>query len=95
MAAAHPSVMSRLAILQSILACALSRPLIAKHQVFIARKEKADALVHGSTGKGNDQVRFETTYRLMEPKMEIIAPLRSWEFKSRNEEIDYLKTKND
>lgn len=75
------------------LACALSRPLIAKHQVEIYRKEKADAIVHGCTGKGNDQVRFEVTARLMEPGIEIIAPVRSWEFKTRNEEIDYLKSK--
>ena len=75
------------------LACALSRPLIAHHQVQIARKEKADGMVHGCTGKGNDQVRFEVTYRLMEPKMEVIAPVRSWEFKSRDEEIDYAKSK--
>ncbi|MBF0387690.1 MAG: argininosuccinate synthase [Candidatus Omnitrophica bacterium] len=75
------------------LACALSRPLIAYHQVMIARKEKADGLVHGCTGKGNDQVRFEVTYRLMEPNMEVLAPVRVWEFKSRDEEIDYAKAK--
>ncbi len=75
------------------LACALSRPLIAYHQVMIARKEKADGMVHGCTGKGNDQVRFEVTYRLMEPKMEVLAPVRVWEFKSRDEEIDYAKSK--
>ena len=73
------------------LACALSRPLIAKHQVKIAKKEKADALAHGCTGKGNDQVRFETTFRLMAPKMEIMAPVRIWEFKTREEEMDYAK----
>ncbi|MBU1995877.1 MAG: argininosuccinate synthase [Candidatus Omnitrophica bacterium] len=75
------------------LACALSRPLIAKKQVEIALKENADALCHGCTGKGNDQVRFETTFRLMAPKLEIIAPVRTWEFKSRDEEIDYAKKK--
>jgi argininosuccinate synthase len=75
------------------LACALSRPLIAYHQVEVARKEKADGLVHGCTGKGNDQVRFEVTYRLMAPKMEVIAPVRVWEFKSRDEEIDYARSK--
>jgi len=75
------------------LACALSRPLIAKKQVEIALKEKADALCHGCTGKGNDQVRFETTFRLMAPKLEIIAPVRTWEFKTRDEEIDYAKMK--
>ena len=75
------------------LACALSRPLIAKKQVEIALKENADALCHGCTGKGNDQVRFETTFRLIAPKLEIIAPVRTWEFKSRDEEIDYAKKK--
>ena len=75
------------------LACALSRPLIAKKQVEIAIVEKADALCHGCTGKGNDQVRFETTFRMMVPKMEIIAPVRIWEFKTRDQEIDYAKSK--
>ncbi|HQP10227.1 MAG TPA: argininosuccinate synthase, partial [Candidatus Omnitrophota bacterium] len=65
------------------LACALSRPIIAKHQVLIAQKENADAVVHGCTGKGNDQVRFEVTARLLNPKLEIIAPVRTWEFKTR------------
>ncbi|MGE0267199.1 MAG: argininosuccinate synthase [Candidatus Omnitrophota bacterium] len=77
-----------------LLACALSRPLIAKHQVEIALEENATGLVHGCTGKGNDQVRFETVYRLMAPKLEIIAPVRIWEFKTRNEEMDYLKSQN-
>jgi len=77
-----------------VLACALSRPLIAKHQVLIAKKEKAQGLVHGCTGKGNDQVRFETTFRLMAPEMEIIAPVRVWEFKTREEEIEYAKAQN-
>ncbi|NLE65030.1 MAG: argininosuccinate synthase [Elusimicrobia bacterium] len=75
------------------LACALSRPLIADHQVQIAKKEKADGLVHGCTGKGNDQVRFEVTYRLKAPGLEVLAPVRVWEFKSRDEEIDYAKKK--
>lgn len=76
------------------LACALSRPLIAKHQVDIALKEKAAGVVHGCTGKGNDQVRFEVTYRLMAPKLEVIAPVREWEFKTRDEEIDFAKSRN-
>jgi argininosuccinate synthase len=75
------------------LATALSRPLIAKHQVYIAHKEKATAIAHGCTGKGNDQVRFEVTAQLMDPKLEIIAPVRIWEFKTRDEEIDYAKEK--
>lgn len=77
-----------------VLACALSRPLIAKHQVIIAKREKASGLVHGCTGKGNDQVRFETTFRLMAPHMDIIAPVREWEFKTREEEIDFAKSRN-
>ncbi|HLF18482.1 MAG TPA: argininosuccinate synthase [Candidatus Omnitrophota bacterium] len=76
------------------LATALSRPLIAKHQVYIAQKEKAQAIAHGCTGKGNDQVRFEVTARLLDPTLEIIAPVRIWEFKTRDEEIDYAKAKN-
>lgn len=74
-----------------LLATALSRPLIAKHQVEIAHKEKATAVAHGCTGKGNDQVRFETTIRLLDPSLEHIAPVRVWEFKTRDEEIDYAK----
>jgi len=74
-----------------LLATALSRPLIAKHQVEIARKERAQLVVHGCTGKGNDQVRFETTIGLLAPKLEQMAPLRFWEFKTRDEEIDYAK----
>lgn len=74
-----------------LLATALSRPLIAKHQVAIAHKEGATAVAHGCTGKGNDQVRFETTVSILDPKLEQIAPLRFWEFKTREEEIDYAK----
>ena len=77
-----------------LLATALSRPIIAKHQVKIAHQEKATAVAHGCTGKGNDQVRFETTIRLLDPKLEHIAPVRVWEFKTREEEIDYAKKHN-
>ncbi len=77
-----------------LLATALSRPLIAKYQVQIAHKEKADAIAHGCTGKGNDQVRFEVTTQLLDPKLECIAPVRIWEFKTRDEEIDYAKEKH-
>lgn len=76
-----------------LLATALSRPLIAKHQVRIAHQEKATAIAHGCTGKGNDQVRFEVTSYLLDPTLEIIAPVRIWEFKSREEEMDYAKEK--
>jgi argininosuccinate synthase len=74
-----------------LLATALGRPLIAKHLVQIAHKEKADAVAHGCTGKGNDQVRFEVTVGILDPKLEIIAPVRVWEFKSREEEIEYAQ----
>lgn len=74
-----------------LLATALSRPLIAKHQVKIAHKEKAHTLAHGCTGKGNDQVRFETTISLLDPHLEQMAPLRTWELKTREEEIDYAR----
>ena len=76
------------------LATALSRPLIAKHQVRIANLEKADTIAHGCTGKGNDQVRFEVTARLLNPRLEIIAPVRIWEFKTREEEIEYAQENN-
>ena len=73
------------------LATALGRPLIAKHLVRIAQKEKADAVAHGCSGKGNDQVRIEVGVRTLDPSLKIVAPLREWEFKSREEEIDYAK----
>lgn len=74
------------------LATALGRPLIAKHLVRIAQKEKARAVAHGCTGKGNDQVRIEVGVRTLDPSLKILAPLREWEFKSRDEEIDYAKS---
>ncbi|MFA5430031.1 MAG: argininosuccinate synthase [Candidatus Omnitrophota bacterium] len=74
-----------------LLATALGRPLIAKYLVDIARKEKASAVAHGCTGKGNDQVRIEVTASILEPGLEIIAPVRDWEFKSREEEIEYAR----
>lgn len=73
------------------LATALGRPLIAKHLVRIAQREKADSVAHGCTGKGNDQVRIEVGVRTLDPSLKIVAPLREWEFKSRGEEIDYAK----
>ena len=72
-----------------LLATALGRPLIAKYLVQIAHKEKAAAVAHGCTGKGNDQVRLEVAVGILDPRLEIIAPVREWEFKSRDEEIDY------
>ncbi|KXS44929.1 MAG: argininosuccinate synthase [Candidatus Frackibacter sp. T328-2] len=71
------------------LATAYSRPLIAKKMIEIAKKEGADAVAHGCTGKGNDQVRFDVSYHALDPDIKIVAPLREWEFGSREEEIDY------
>ncbi len=73
------------------LATALGRPLIAKHLVRIAEQEKAVAVAHGCTGKGNDQVRLEVGVRTLNPSLKIVAPLRVWEFKTREEEIEYAK----
>ena len=74
-----------------LLATALSRPLIAKHLVEVAHQVKARAVAHGCTGKGNDQVRFEVTARILDPRLEIIAPVREWSFRSREEEMEYAK----
>ena len=70
---------------------ALSRPLIAKKLVEIAHEVGADYVAHGSTGKGNDQVRFEASVWALDPDIEVLAPVREWEFKSREEEIEYAK----
>ena len=75
------------------LATALSRPIIAEAMVKAAKKEKATALAHGCTGKGNDQVRFEVTFHLQAPGLEVIAPVRVWELTTRESEIDYAKNK--
>lgn len=74
-----------------LLGTSIARPLIAKRQIEIAKKEGADAVSHGSTGKGNDQVRFEVTYMALEPKIRIIAPWRDWTFRSRRELIEYAE----
>ena len=71
-----------------------ARPCIAKRLVEIAKKEGADAICHGCTGKGNDQVRFELTIKAFAPEMEIIAPWRIWDIQSREEEIDYAEAHN-
>ena len=76
-----------------LLGTAFARPIIAKRIVEIARAEGADAIAHGCTGKGNDQVRFELTIKAFAPEMEIIAPWRIWDLKSRDEEIDYAISK--
>ncbi len=76
-----------------LLGTSIARPLIAKRQVEIAHKDGASAVAHGATGKGNDQVRFELTYQALDPNLEIIAPWREWEFKSRTDLINYAKEK--
>ena len=77
-----------------LLGTSIARPLIAKRQIQIAKKFKADAVSHGSTGKGNDQVRFELAYYYFNPKIKIIAPWRDWNFSSRSDLIKYAKKNN-
>ncbi len=77
-----------------LLGTSFARPVIAKRIVEIAKKENADAICHGCTGKGNDQVRFELTIKAFAPEMKIIAPWRIWNIKSREEEIDYAQAHN-
>ena len=79
---------------QYLLGTAFARPIIAKKLVEIAKAEGADAIAHGCTGKGNDQVRFELTIKRFAPDMTIIAPWREWEIKGRDEEIDYAEAHN-
>lgn len=77
-----------------LLGTSFARPPIAKRIVEIARKEGADAICHGCTGKGNDQVRFELTIKALAPEMQIIAPWRIWNIKSREQEIEYAEAHN-
>lgn len=77
-----------------LLGTALARPIIAKAQVELALKIGADALCHGATGKGNDQVRFESTYAALAPTLQVIAPWREWVLRSREALLDYLKQRN-
>ncbi len=79
---------------QYLLGTSFARPIIAKRIVEIALKEGADAICHGCTGKGNDQVRFELAIKAFAPDMQIIAPWRVWDIKSRDEEIDYAEAHN-
>ncbi len=74
-----------------LLGTSIARPLIAKRQVEIAAQENADAVAHGATGKGNDQVRFELTYYALKPGIKIIAPWRVWDLSSRQKLVDYAK----
>ncbi|MBI4430209.1 MAG: argininosuccinate synthase [Candidatus Omnitrophica bacterium] len=76
-----------------LLATSLGRPLIAKHLVAVAQREKAEYVAHGCTAKGNDQVRIEVGVRTLDPNLKIIAPLKEWSFKSREEEIEYAKSR--
>ncbi len=78
---------------QYFLGTSIARPLIAKRQVEIARLENADAVAHGATGKGNDQVRFELTFAALAPDLKIIAPWRDWDFKGRTDLMAYAKSK--
>jgi argininosuccinate synthase len=77
-----------------LLGTSIARPLISKHLIEIARKEGADAICHGATGKGNDQVRFELTAYALEPGIQIIAPWREWDFKSRTDLLEYARQSN-
>lgn len=77
-----------------LLGTAFARPIIAKRLVEIAKAEGADAICHGCTGKGNDQVRFELAIKAFAPEMQIIAPWRIWDIKSREEEIEYAEARN-
>lgn len=77
-----------------LLGTSFARPLIAKQLVEIAEKEGADAIAHGATGKGNDQVRFELSVKALAPQLAIIAPWREWELRSRDQEIDYAAAHN-
>ena len=71
------------------MATSIGRPLLAKALVEVARREHCTAVAHGCTGKGNDQVRFEAAVAALAPELKVLAPLREWEFKSREEEIAY------
>ena len=77
-----------------VLSTALGRPLIAKYMVEVAKKEKCGFVAHGCTGKGNDQVRFDATTMILNPRLKIVAPLREWHLTSRESEIEYAKKKN-
>lgn len=77
-----------------LLGTSMARPIIAKAQVELALKVGADALAHGATGKGNDQVRFESTYTALAPQLKVIAPWREWDLRSREALLDYLKVRD-
>ena len=77
-----------------LMGTSLARPVIAKKQIEIAQQEGADAVAHGATGKGNDQVRFELTYYALQPDIKVIAPWREWDFKGRMDLIAYAREHN-
>ncbi len=89
-----PSIQAGAIYEEYLMGTAFARPIIAKGLVEIAKKEGADAIAHGCTGKGNDQVRFELAIKHFAPEMKIIAPWREWNIKSREEEIDYAEAHN-
>ena len=74
-----------------LLGTSIARPIIAEKVIEIAKKEGADAVCHGATGKGNDQVRFELTFKALMPNVKVIAPWREWDLKSREDEIEYAQ----
>lgn len=77
-----------------LLGTSAARPLIARHQVDVAHELGADAVAHGATGKGNDQVRFELTYAALDPRLKVIAPWREWEIRSREDAIAYARARD-
>lgn len=77
-----------------LLGTSMARPLIAKHQVEAAHEVGADAVAHGATGKGNDQVRFELTYTALDPRLKVIAPWREWDIRSRQDAIEYARARS-
>jgi len=77
-----------------LLGTSFARPLIAKHQVEVAHEVGADAVAHGATGKGNDQVRFELTYTALDPRLKVISPWREWDIRSREDAIAYASARN-
>lgn len=77
-----------------LLGTSIARPLIAKHQVEVAHQVGADAVAHGATGKGNDQVRFELTYMALDPRLKVIAPWREWDIRSREDAIAFAQKHN-
>ncbi|MDX1436232.1 MAG: argininosuccinate synthase, partial [Anaerolineales bacterium] len=74
-----------------LLGTSVARPLLAKHQVDVAHEVGADAVAHGATGKGNDQVRFELTYTALDPRLQVIAPWREWDIRSRQDALEYAQ----